>query len=301
LVYHKTITSSNRIYGGVHPIVSLESHQHNLAPLIKDALKTIGTKPDLIAVTRGPGMGAALSVGLDTANGLAACMDIPIVGVHHMQAHALTPRLDYGLNNKTRDIRPSFPFLTLLVSGGHTILLESTGLTEHKLLAASQNIAVGDCLDKAARELLPREQWGGDGGHVAYGKILEDFAFPNGEADWDFYHPPGTAERDARTEKLGGSLYDFRLSAPLTQKDRHLKLMAFSFTGLGTSVERMVRREGIDGSLKQAVARELFVAAFEHLAKRIHMAMEQMGDQAKKGIPLVVSGGVASNRFLRHL
>lgn len=300
MVYHKTITSSNRIYGGVHPIVSLESHQHNLAPLIKDALNTIKVKPDLIAVTRGPGMGAALSVGLDTANGLAACMDIPIVGVHHMQAHALTPRLHYGLTNKSKDIRPSFPFLTLLVSGGHTILLESSSLTEHKLLAESQNIAIGDCLDKAARELLPKEQWGGDGGHVAYGKILEDFAFPNGEADWGFYHPPGAPEREIRTEKLG-ALYDFNLSAPLTQKSRHLKLMAFSFTGLGTSVERMVRKEGIDDSLKQLVARELFVCAFEHLAKRIHMALETMGERAKEGIPLVVSGGVASNRFLRHL
>jgi N6-L-threonylcarbamoyladenine synthase len=122
-------------------------------------------------------MRSNLAVGLDTAKGLALGFNVPFLAIHHMQAHALTPRLVNAMKATVSGgaavLQPAFPFLTILVSGGHTMLIDSAGLTDHAILAETGDIALGDCLDKAARAILPQHLL-----KAPYGKALEDFAFP---------------------------------------------------------------------------------------------------------------------------
>ncbi|KAK4975635.1 Mitochondrial tRNAs modification protein, partial [Elasticomyces elasticus] len=152
-------------------------------------------RPDFVSVTRGPGMRSNLAVGLDTAKGLALAWDVPLLAVHHMQAHALTPRLVSALAKKDgfgdATVTPAFPFLTLLVSGGHTMLLSSTSLVEHKILAETKDIALGDCLDKAARAILPLGFLESLPANTPFGRALELFAFPGGASDYE-YNAPST-------------------------------------------------------------------------------------------------------------
>lgn len=102
---------------------------------------------------------------------------IPLVGVHHMQAHALTPRLVSALEQPPEaSPEPAFPFLSVLASGGHTLIIQSESLTEHRLLGTTSDIAVGECLDKVARILLPPELLQSTRSTM-YGALLERFAF----------------------------------------------------------------------------------------------------------------------------
>ncbi|KAF2021854.1 hypothetical protein BU24DRAFT_338768 [Aaosphaeria arxii CBS 175.79] len=196
LLFHKKVTSNNTEYHGVHPLVSHRSHQENLADLVNEAAQHLpsGIVPDLICVTRGPGMRSNLSTGIDTAKGLAVAWQRPFLGVHHMQAHALTPRLVAALQNaqeantlgSSEDVtaqtyaqqkpEPQFPFLSVLASGGHTILIHSRSLADHRILGSSSDIAIGQCLDKVARAVLPPELLR-NARTTMYGALLEEFAF----------------------------------------------------------------------------------------------------------------------------
>jgi N6-L-threonylcarbamoyladenine synthase len=219
LHFHKKVTSNNTSFHGVHPIVSLYSHQENLAVLLDEAIlhlpcdgmSTTKRVPDFVAVTRGPGMRSNLFTGVDTAKGLAVAWQRPLIGVHHMQAHALTPRLVKALQNSQKEdislvrsppgddrqsredrgiqvpknhrgsanfvIEPNFPFLSVLASGGHTLLVSTESLTDHKVLASTTDIAIGECLDKIARSVLPPKILD-TAQTTMYGALLENFAFP---------------------------------------------------------------------------------------------------------------------------
>jgi N6-L-threonylcarbamoyladenine synthase len=227
LHFHKKVTANNAAYNGVHPLVALESHQENLAKLVAEAIdhlppsklgkaiehgdidedelgqdilsevqssQSIASKrlPDFISVTRGPGMRSNLFTGLDTAKGLAVAWGKPFIGVHHMQAHALTPRLvaalqNYGaLGKKDKkpeesvgriSVEPEFPFLSVLASGGHTLLIHSASLTDHEIMGSTSDVAIGECLDKVARIVLPTDVRQ-KAGNIMYGALLERFAFP---------------------------------------------------------------------------------------------------------------------------
>jgi N6-L-threonylcarbamoyladenine synthase len=108
-------------------------------------------------------------------------MQKPLVGVHHMQAHALTPRLVGALEAPdSSSIEPNFPFLSVLASGGHTLLIQSSSLTDHRLLGSTDDIAVGEFLDKVARILLPPELLQSTKSTM-YGALLEQFAFTQNE------------------------------------------------------------------------------------------------------------------------
>ncbi|KAF8542871.1 Gcp-like domain-containing protein, partial [Trichophaea hybrida] len=294
LLFHETITSPNKATGGIHPLLSLTSHRRHLAPLLARAIPTLlNEKPDIVAVTRGPGMVASLAVGLDTAKGLAVAWNRPLVGVNHMLAHALTPRLVSALDSGSPSVE--FPFLTLLVSGGHTLLVHSLGLTSHQVLAGSIDIAIGDMVDKVARSLVPAELMEKQGETVAYGRVLEEFCFPRGEPDWA-YHPPGSNERKVETaEKADAFGGDWNVAVPLS---RHPIANAFSFSGLGSAVQRVIDMKPLmTVTERQALGREAMMVAFEHVSSRIIAALKT-GSRVKD---LVVSGGVASNKFLRHL
>jgi N6-L-threonylcarbamoyladenine synthase len=230
-------------------------------------------------------MTSSLACGLDTAKGLSVALRKPLIGVNHMLAHALTPRLCAALGEGVEKA-PEWPFLTLLVSGGHTLLVESRTLTSHSVLAGSIDIAIGDMLDKVSRSVVPEKVWAAQGEAVAYGRVLEEFVFPNGEQDWDYT----AASKRGDCERWG-------LSAPLT-KARIPQPESFSFAGLGSAVQRAVDADPNMGEEdRRSLGREAMRLAFEHVASRIVAALKK-----QQGIKeVVVSGGVASNSFLRHL
>ena len=347
-LFHRKITANNEAFSGIHPVVALESHQESLAPLVKMALdnssRSFGSV-DLVCATRGPGMRSNLSCGLDTAKGLALGLRVPFIGVHHMQAHALTPRLVSAMRTQPAEHledgvagKPMFPFLTALLSGGHTMLLESQNLVEHRILAETQDIALGDCLDKVARAVVPTDRLS-----APYGKALEDFAFPNGEADFD-YTPPYQRRHELETR---GTSWAWSLSPPISKSGA--KKMIYSFSGLLSAVERIMRHPSDpDGQMNQSIcrdpadvtiaerrelAREAQRVAFEHFASRMLLYLESHGTAVGPGLgsvdapppdlsadniacldlngqkqrsranisTLVVSGGVASSAYLRHV
>ncbi|KAF2709718.1 hypothetical protein K504DRAFT_467669 [Pleomassaria siparia CBS 279.74] len=393
LHFHKKITSNNTSFHGIHPIVSLYSHQENLALLLDEALlhlpfqnTSIRKVPDFVAVTRGPGMRSNLFTGMDTAKGLAVAWQRPLVGVHHMQAHALTPRLVKALQNSRESeisyatseekaviasktsIEPDFPFLSVLASGGHTLLIYSATLTDHKVLASTTDIAVGECLDKIARSVLP-EHILQTAPSAMYGPLLEKFAFPEtpklntdktlvepkievkpGEgAQRACPHPhhPVRAEYQLESSTAReytaryGTRYDYVVprnneeapkqnsnswgwvfNRPLSKGAGGLKSnsMEMSFTGLLTAVERVVEFEtdkssgkitkiprlanNICNKERRDMAREAMRVAFEHVASRVVLALEQTSSEKLASAPIttvVMAGGVAANSYLRFI
>ncbi|KAK8200894.1 Mitochondrial tRNAs modification protein [Zalaria obscura] len=318
LLFHEKVTANNDAYNGIHPLVALHSHQTSLAPLIQRAIQhfpveseTAKRKPAFVTVTRGPGMRSNLSVGLDTAKGLAVAWQVPLLGVHHMQAHALTPRLISALHHENNAaLKPEFPFLTILASGGHTMLIDSAGLTEHKILAQTEDIALGDCLDKAARAILPKSLV-----LPPYGRALERFAFPNGAADYN-YTPPVNREGELQRRRTA---WGWGLGPPMAESKggRSSRRMAFSFSGLLSSIERFIKFEvepsgaitknlRAEGQLgedeRRVMAKEVMRVAFEHLASRVALHLSSLTRaQAADVKTVVISGGVAANAFLRHV
>ena len=263
LLFHEKVTARNKEYKGIHPIVAVESHQQHLGRLVNSAVRLLPIdnvgrrrKPDFVSVTRGPGMRSSLDTGLNTAKGLAAAWQIPLIGVNHMQAHALTPRLVSALDEspspssleEITNPDPAFPFLSLLVSGGHTILVHSKGVCDHSVLASTIDIAIGDAIDKMAREVLPPEILDQQSEEIVYGRLLEDFAFPRSnmqsaetdirEEDIYNYTPPLT--RSAEINQSSAP-YGWALPVPLvnTPSGHKRSLAGFSFSGLGSAVHRI--------------------------------------------------------------
>ncbi|KAK6331590.1 hypothetical protein TWF718_002139 [Orbilia javanica] len=304
LHFHGKVTADTTKFLGINPIMAFQSHRRSLSPLIQTAIKHLpnGQKPDIVAVTRGPGMVSSLDVGLETAKGLALAWDVPLVGVNHMQAHALTVRLCRALEGNGLN-SPEYPFLSLLVSGGHTMIVVSWSLTDHEVLAETIDTAVGDCIDKVARVIVPEEILKSKK-DTNYGKMLEEFASSddlNGQYE------------ASKTDVVGDQIqeqYGWRLPVSLggAKKEGHRGLMKFSFAGLRSSVDRLVdtRRntKGDDWAEideRKALSREVMRRCWEHLASRVVMTL---GSLQKKDVDIktvVVSGGVASNNFLREV
>ncbi len=150
LISHKLFSQVklHEEYGGVVPELASRDHIQKTIPLIKDALTDSGVQlHELtgIAYTAGPGLSGALLVGSSIAQSLAWGLDIPALGVHHMEGHLLAPLLETN--------KPSFPFVALLVSGGHTLLVEVLRIGEYKILGESLDDAVGEGFDKTAKIL----------------------------------------------------------------------------------------------------------------------------------------------------
>lgn len=334
LLFDEKVTAKNTGLGGIHPLEALESHQANLARLVSKAITHLpdaaptsianGTStpsapvtrtihhgngqlkklPDFISVTRGPGMRSNLTCGLDTAKGLAAAWQVPLLGVHHMQAHALTPRLVHALEGQSggsdeerRELEPRFPFLTLLVSGGHTMLLHSKGLVDHKILATTRDVAIGDALDKCGRVILP-DECKLQAKDTAFARYLSDYAFPDQNSYGNWPVPERRRDEIAKPNNLFG----WQVQSPLAAT----KDLTFSFTGIATAIERLFKKrsEQAGGCLDEAerlvFARTALGGAFEHLASRTIIALEMLQSAKQDVSTLVVSGGVAANSFLRY-
>lgn len=133
-------------YGGVVPELASRDHVRKLTPLIQQVLAEAGIeRADGIAYTQGPGLIGALLVGASLAVALGMAWDVPVIGVHHMEGHLLSPMLE--------DDAPQFPFVALLVSGGHTLLIEVTGVGRYRQLGQTLDDAVGEAFDKTAKML----------------------------------------------------------------------------------------------------------------------------------------------------
>lgn len=327
----ENVTADSREYRGIHPILALESHQENLAKLVEKALSHLPEtennngktgsdisrqivladgssprrKPDFISATRGPGMRSNLSTGLDTGKALSVAWQIPFIGVHHMQAHLLTPRLvsslerGQGVDTTTTETTPEFPFLSILVSGGHSILVKSTSITKHEVMASSTDIAIGESLDKAAREIIPSSLLQ-NSKTTMYGKALEQFAFPDGNSGYSNYRPPKTRGEEVIKRE---SPWGWSITTPFANT-RHLQ---FSFSSIASAVRKLISLKEKTGQVmsddeRVALAREAMRVCFEHLASRTIIALEALqsktGNSNEDVKTLVVSGGVAANKFL---
>ncbi|KAH7563135.1 glycoprotease family-domain-containing protein [Bipolaris maydis] len=367
LHFHDKVTSNNSVYQGVHPLVSLQSHQESLATLVHEAMHHLPMRngpvlpnaestqsgqvdiaarrlPDFISVTRGPGMRSNLFTGLDTAKGLAVAWQKPLVGVHHMQAHALTPRMVSALESHLHPLpapAPKFPFLSVLASGGHTLLIHSASLTHHRVLGFTNDIAIGECLDKIARVVLPAELLQTTKSTM-YGALLEAFAFPDSGLEGQTTLTPLSAQSPHSAENYLGThghryewytvptnhedairrnttKWGWALNKPLTKSGGGVKInsLEMSFSGITTMVERIVRY-GMDPTARKFnkversapeveieermdLARETMRAAFEHLASRVVLGLESQRNFTTSKPAVVMSGGVAANSLLRHI
>src|SRR5260370_11192177 len=135
-------------YGGVVPELASRDHIRRLIPLVREVLHEAATEEsdlDAVAYTQGPGLAGALLVGAAVANRLAFGLGIPAISVHHLEGHLLSPLLEKNA--------PSFPFVALLVSGGHTQLMRVSGVGEYEMLGETLDDAAGEAFDKTAKLL----------------------------------------------------------------------------------------------------------------------------------------------------
>ncbi|KIP06017.1 hypothetical protein PHLGIDRAFT_107529 [Phlebiopsis gigantea 11061_1 CR5-6] len=270
----------HEVYGGIEPIVAMSEHQKNMPSAIRQALdqaKLEVTDVDGIAFTRGPGMPGCLSVCLNAAKNLACALRKPLIGVHHMQAHALTAIL----TARSAEEMPIFPFLTLLISGGHTLIVLVLGPQSFRILASTVDEAVGAVIDAAARSV--RVKWDG----LAPGAALEALA-RDGLAD--------VHEQDIPA-----------IPRPNLPFPGELK---FSFAGLHSWVDRYVLTHDpntrkrhktlyLSNPHRVAVARVFQDAAFRMLEDKVVLALKHCDPDTVPIQHVVVSGGVGSNLTFR--
>ena len=247
-------------YGGVVPELASRDHIRKTAPLIQAALKEAGltaAEIDGVAYTAGPGLVGALLVGATIARSLAYAWNVPAVGVHHMEAHLLAPMLEKQAEN-----RPHFPFIALLVSGGHTQLVRVDAVGQYQLLGESIDDAAGEAFDKTAK-LLGLDYPGG----AALARLAEQ----------------GTPQR-------------FVFPRPMTDRPG----LDFSFSGLKTfaanSINQAIKEEGeLSEQTKADIAHAFQLAVVETLAIKCKRALKETGLKR-----LVIAGGVSANLQLRQ-
>ncbi len=248
-------------FGGVVPEIAAREHIRSLDAMVRHAMREAGVGRDEIAgvgVTAGPGLVGALLVGVNWAKAYAFARDLPLLGVHHMEGHL------YGTALEHPAARP--PFIGLLVSGGHTLLLEARAWGRYRLLGQTRDDAAGEAFDKVARRL--------------------GLAYPGGP--------------EIQRAASGGDAARFRLPRPMLSGrndpgDRSYYDMSFS--GLKTAVARIAAEREADGTLEEAVpdlAAGFQEAVVDVLTAKTLRAVEQTGCRR-----VVLGGGVARNSRLR--
>jgi len=244
-------------YGGVVPELASRDHVRKILPLVRLVLEEAGiTKNDIqgIAYTSGPGLMGALMVGGAVATALGYALDIPVIGVHHMEGHLLAPMLE--------DNPPQFPFVALLVSGGHTQLVAVQGIGQYQVLGESLDDAAGEAFDKTAKML--------------------DLDYPGG--------PRLAAKADL------GQINRFDFPRPMTDRPG----LDFSFSGLKTFTRNLIEKHRGDDVLPDEQTILDICAGFQEavvdtLVIKCRRALQQAGMKT-----LVIAGGVSANLRLRH-
>ena len=223
-------------YGGVVPELASRDHVRKLLPMIRSALAQAGTRPpqlDGIAYTAGPGLVGALLVGVCLARALAFAWRMPAVGIHHLEGHLLAPMLETPA--------PAFPFVALLVSGGHTLLVEVNGVGRYTTLGESLDDAAGEAFDKVA-------------------KLLE------------LPYPGGPALAKLAEQGVAGR---FELPRPMTDRPG----LDFSFSGLKTAVLTALKHAPDEEQTRADLARAFEDAVVDTLVIKCERALQQTGHQ----------------------
>jgi N6-L-threonylcarbamoyladenine synthase len=244
------------LYGGVVPELASRDHVRRVLPLVRQVMEQASCQPadiSAVAYTAGPGLAGALLVGASTARALAFGWDVPALPVHHMEGHLLAPMLE--------EDGPRFPFVALLVSGGHTLLLEAKALGEYLPLGESVDDAAGEAFDKVAK--------------------MMGLGYPGGP-------------RIAALAETGNPAR-FTFPRPMTDRPG----LDFSFSGLKTFAMNTLNAcrdgDGRAGEQDMAdIARAFEDAVVETLVIKCRRAMEQTGQKT-----LVMAGGVSANKRLR--
>lgn len=242
------------LYGGVVPELAARDHVNRIIPLIEQCLQDAKVDiqlVDAIAYTAGPGLNGALLVGASVANALAFSLNKPVIPIHHLEGHLLSPFLC--------ELKPTLPFIALLVSGGHTQIIAAHAVGKYTLLGDTLDDASGEAFDKTAK--------------------LLGLAYPGGKYI-------------AELAQYGQDVY--KLPRPMLYSND----LNFSFSGLKTAVLTLVNRikeqEEITQEIKQNIACGIEEAITDVLVKKVTDAMEQT-----KINTLVISGGVSANLTLR--
>jgi len=242
-------------YGGVVPELASRDHIRRVVPLTRQVLAEAGLQlsdVDAVAYTAGPGLAGALLVGASVAQSLAWSLDLPAIPIHHLEGHLLSPLL--------ADPRPEFPFVALLVSGGHTQLMRVDGVGRYELLGETLDDAAGEAFDKSAK--------------------LMGLGYPGGPAL-------------ARLAEQGDATR-YELPRPML----HSQDLDFSFSGLKTAVLTRVKAADAAGGLDEQGRADLAAATqaaiVDVLASKSVRALRQTGLRR-----LVVAGGVGANQRLR--
>ncbi|QLC72624.1 tRNA (adenosine(37)-N6)-threonylcarbamoyltransferase complex transferase subunit TsaD [Pseudomonas sp. LPB0260] len=246
----------HRVYGGVVPELASRDHVKRMLPLIREVMAEANCTPgeiDAIAYTAGPGLVGALLVGGSCAQALAYAWDIPALGVHHMEGHLLAPMLEAQ--------PPSFPFVALLVSGGHTQLVRVDGIGQYQLLGESLDDAAGEAFDKTAKLMGLRYPGGPEIARLAEHGTVGRFTFPR----------------------------------PMTDRPG----LDFSFSGLKTftlNTWQQCRDSGDDCEQTRCdIALAFQEAVVDTLTIKCRRALKQTGLNS-----LVIAGGVSANKALRE-
>ncbi len=247
----------HQAYGGVVPELASRDHIRRVLPLTREVMARAGhtlNDVDVVAYTRGPGLAGALLVGSGVACALAASLGKPVIGIHHLEGHLLSPFLS--------EDPPQFPFVALLVSGGHTQLMRVDGVGRYALLGETIDDAAGEAFDKSAK--------------------LMGLPYPGG---------PGLSRLAEQ-----GNPAAYKLPRPLL----HSGDLDFSFAGLKTAVLTQCKKMGpaahTEGAPERAdLAASTQAAIVEVLTKKAMTALKETGLQR-----LVVAGGVGANRELRR-
>src|SRR5450830_1904558 len=251
----------HQAYGGVVPELASRDHIRRVLPLASQVLAAAGrslAEVDVVAYTRGPGLAGALLVGSGVACALGAALGRPVLGVHHLEGHLLSPFLSAD--------PPEFPFVALLVSGGHTQLMRVDAVGEYQILGETIDDAAGEAFDKSAK--------------------LMGLGYPGG---------PALAQLAEQ-----GNAQAFKLPRPLLRSGN----LDFSFAGLKTAVLVLAKKlAGAHGSMVAALPGKVLAdlaasaqaAIVEVLVKKSLAALKQTGLHR-----LVVAGGVGANRSLRQ-
>ena len=221
-------------YGGVVPELASRDHVRRILPLIKQTLaaaKRELQEVNAIAYTQGPGLAGALLVGASVGAALGFALKIPALGIHHLEGHLLSPLLSTP--------SPSFPFIALLVSGGHTQLMQVNGVGQYKLLGETVDDAVGEAFDKTAK--------------------LLGLGYPGGAA--------------LSKLALKGQPGRFKLPRPMLNSGD----LNFSFSGLKTAVLTLVNKQELNQQTRADIALAFQQAVVEVLTKKSLAALSQTG------------------------
>jgi len=243
-------------YGGVVPELASRAHQQNIIPVVDTAIKKAKIRKqdiDAIAFTKGPGLLGSLLVGSSFAKSFAMGMDIPLIAVNHMQAHILAHFIDKGKQ------LPSFPFLCLTVSGGHTQIVKIDSPSKMQVIGTTLDDAAGEAFDKSA-------------------KIL-GFSYPGGPL----------IDKYAK----GGNIHAFTFGKP------KIKDLDFSFSGLKTSILYTIQAGIKENPNFIAENKEDLCASIQHsivtiLIDKLTKAIKQTGITQ-----IAIAGGVSANSYLR--